>query len=321
MSRTQEDRTPDLDLPKAANDVEPDRSIQSDFADEAIDHLSLRIGERVRALRERKGLSRRVLCELSGVSPRYLVKLESGEGNTSIALLQRVAITLNQPIESLVAAADPLAAENNELIALYRQADAAARTRAFHALDPVRLQADKAARIGLIGLRGAGKSTLGPLLAEALELPFIELNNEIEGSAGMPLGEIIALYGDEGYRELEADTLQTIIAKYERVVLAVAGGLVDEQDSFIQILSRFHTVWISASPTEHMERVRAQGDLRPMAGNPQALTQLKTILKARESRYRRAEYHLDTAGQTLDVSRAELIRLVRASGIVNENTP
>ena len=307
---------PAPDSREAVNDAEADRAPPAGLADDAVGHLTRRLGERVRAVRKRRGLSRRALSELSGVSPRYLAQLESGEGNTSIALLQRVAIALERPIEALVAADDPLTGETDELVRLYRRADAAGRTRALQALDPERLRADRAGRICLIGLRGAGKSTLGPMLGDALGVPFVELNREIERGAGMPIGEIIALYGDEGYRKLEADTLEAIVAAHERVVLAVAGGVVEAESGFAQVLTRFHTVWIRASAAEHMERVRAQGDLRPMAGNPQAMAQLHDILREREARYRRAELHLDTGGRDVEASRRELVELVRSSGIV-----
>ena len=309
---------PAPDPREAVNDAEADRAPPAGIADDAVGRLTRRLGERVRAVRKRRGLSRRALAELSGVSPRYLAQLESGEGNTSIALLHRVAVALERPVETLVAADDPLADETGELVRLYRRADAAGRARARQALDPERLRADKAGRICLIGLRGAGKSTLGPMLGEALGVPFVELNRAIERGAGMPVGEIIALYGEAGYRKLEADTLESIVATHERVVLAVAGGVAEVESSFAQLLTRFHTVWIKASAAEHMERVRAQGDLRPMAGNPRAMAQLHDLLRAREARYRRAEHHLDTGGRTVEASRAELVELVRSSGIVAE---
>ena len=297
------------------------------MADASAAALIRRVGERVRAARKAEGLPRRVLSERSGVSPRYLAQLEAGEGNISIGLLERVAIALGRPIETLVGAEDSPrdgavgAVGAAELVALYRGADAAARARAFEALDPGRRRASKAERVCLIGLRGAGKSTLGAALGEALGVPFVELNREIERDAGVPVGEIIALYGNEGYRRLEAEALDDVVATHERVVLAVAGGLVEQASTFAEVLARFHTVWLRAAPFEHMERVRAQGDLRPMAGDPRAMARLREILEAREALYGRAEHHLDTAGRSVDASLAELRELVRARALLEEGAP
>ena len=143
-----------------------------------------------------------------------------------------------------------------------------------------------------------------------------KLNDEIEKSAGLSVGEIIALYGQEGYRQLESDALTGIVASRTRIVLAVAGGIVANPETFAQVLARFHTVWIKASPTEHMERVRAQGDMRPMIGNPQAMAQLRQILKTREAQYRQAEYQLDTSGASVDASLAELCALIRSQQVL-----
>ena len=277
--------------------------------------LIVRVGERVRDARKSVRFSRRELSERSGVSPRYLAQLEGGEGNVSIGLLQRIALALGRPIEALVAADDVSEDEVARLVARYRSADAAARERVLRALDPERLRERKAERLCLIGLRGAGKSTLGARLGEVLDVPFVELNEEIERAAGIPVGETIALYGEEGYRRLEADTLRDIIATRERVVLAVAGGVVEQPDTFAEVLARFHTVWLVADPEEHMARVRAQGDLRPMAGDPRAMVRLREILSAREPRYRQAEHHLDTGGRTVEASLAELCELVASHDV------
>jgi len=183
-------------------------------------------------------------------------------------------------------------------------------------LDPSTAREAKADRICLIGLRGAGKSTLGALIASDLAVPFIELNKEIESQIGAPVGEIIALYGEEGYRQIEADTLEKITREHRRVVLAVAGGIVSSARAFDSVLQNFHTIWIRAQPADHMERVRAQGDLRPMAGNPQAMEQLRQILRAREEHYAKAAYQLDTSGKPIQTSRAELNALLQTYDVV-----
>ncbi len=302
---------------RSTNEQPEDAS--NELMDESVTALIDQVAERVYSARKAKRLSRRELSELSGVSPRYLVRLEGGEGNISIGLLQRIAVALDRPIEWLVGTDGALANDLARLVVRYRNADAATRASVLRVLDPDQLRERKAERVCLIGLRGAGKSTLGARLSHEMDLPFIELNQEIERSAGMPVGEIIAMYGEEGFRKLESDTLNTIIATRERLVLAVAGGVVEEAGTFAEVLSRFHTVWLKAQPKEHMERVRAQGDLRPMAGNPQAMEQLREILVARESRYAQAEHHLDTSGNTIDVSLAELSSLIASHGILTLN--
>lgn len=288
-------------------------------SDESVSALISLVGARVLAKRKALRFSRRELSELSGVSSRYLVQLEGGEGNISIGLLQRIAMALELTIDELVRRDDEPLDDVANMTERYRRADAPTRAEIMRILDPEQSRTQKATRICLIGLRGAGKSTLGQRLSQTLQLPFIELNNEIEQNAGIPLGEIIALYGEEGYRTLEADTLKTLLAKNERLVLAVAGGLVERSDTFASVLEQCHTIWLKADPTDHMERVRAQGDLRPMAGNPRAMAQLREILLARESRYQQAEHHVNTSGKTVDNSLAELCQLITANKIMTSS--
>ena len=274
------------------------------------------VGNRVIKTRKSLGMSRRELSERSGVSPRYLAKLESGDGNISIGLLKKVALALDTPIEILLIDEDPQGNEVRQIAHLYRQADAVTRAKVLNVLEPDRVRLQKAERLCLVGLRGAGKSTLGALMSEKFDAPFIELNREIETNAGMPVGEIMALYGHEGYRQLEAESLKKIIEKYDRAIVAAAGGIVSDRDTFYHLLSRFHTVWLKASDGDHMDRVRAQGDLRPMKGNPMALVQLREILKARETYYSQADHVLDTSGKSLDASQSELSNLIRSGEIL-----
>lgn len=278
--------------------------------DDAGRALLQRVGERVRQIRERKGIPRRVLSGQSGVSPRYLAQLESGEGNISIGLLERVAAALDHRIEWLVGVEDPWTSDVLRVAELFRTADAGTRQIVMDMLSGAGCAGDRAGRVCLIGLRGAGKSTLGRLASEKLEVPFVELNREIEDQAGMPVGEIIAFYGQEGYRRLEADALERVVAAHQRLILAVAGGIVSEPATYSTLLSRFHTIWLKASPVEHMQRVRAQGDERPMAGNPEAMEQLKSILTSREVLYDRALASIDTSGATVQESLAALVSVV-----------
>ncbi|HRE19558.1 MAG TPA: helix-turn-helix transcriptional regulator [Rhabdaerophilum sp.] len=281
------------------------------YADEAVAALMIRVGERVRKARERKGIPRRVLSDMSGVSPRYLAQLEAGDGNISIGLLQRVAIALDHRIEWLISEEDPWTSEALRIMDLYRVAGADVRKRVFQMLSPEPDEAMRAHRVCLIGLRGAGKSTLGAMAGKALGIPFVELNREIEEQAGMPVNEVLALYGQEGYRKLEAQAIGRVVATHESMILAVAGGIVAEPDTYKMLLSRFHTVWVKASPREHMMRVLAQGDTRPMSGNPEAMEQLKSILVSREPLYERALAQLDTSGKSIETSLAELLELIR----------
>lgn len=279
--------------------------------------LLLQVGQRVRAARRENKLSRRELSVLSGVSPRYLAQIEAGEGNISIGLLKRVSLALDRRMDSFVAEAELAGAEAQLLCALFRDSEPDTQKRVLDLLDPARWRGGKAGRICLVGLRGAGKSTLGARLGRALDIPFVELNAEIEGRAGMPVGEIIALYGQDGYRQLEAGALNDIVAARERLVLAVAGGIVSEPDTYSVLLGRFHSIWVRASAEEHMARVRAQGDTRPMAGHPEAMAQLRAILRSREAQYEKAEIQIDTSGRSVEASLAQLVDLVTARRILD----
>lgn len=278
--------------------------------------LIQRVGERVRRARERKGIPRRVLSEMSGVSPRYLAQLEAGEGNISIGLLQRVASALDHRIEWLVGEEDPWTSQALRVADLFRASSREVQQAILRTLKPEPEETLRARRICLVGLRGAGKSTLGAALGAALGVPFVELNAEIEEQSGMPVEEVMALYGQEGYRKLEAQAITRIIATHDTMVLAVAGGIVAEPDTYNLLLSHFHTIWLKTTPEEHMARVRAQGDERPMAGNPEAMEQLKSILTSREALYAKALAHLDTSGRTVPESLAQLRALIEERGFL-----
>jgi XRE family aerobic/anaerobic benzoate catabolism transcriptional regulator len=270
--------------------------------DAKVDRLLSSVGERVRNARARMGLSRRVLAEKSGVSQRYLAQLESGQGNISIGLLLRIADALDFRIEWLVAEEDPWSSDIVMISSLLRSSTRAQRERVLEILDPQNPGLRRASRIAFIGLRGAGKSTLGRLTAAQLGLPFRELNEDIAEASGIPAGEVMALYGPEGYRHLERESLERVVATYDRLVLAAAGGIVSQPETYSYLLRNFHTIWLKAEPEEHMARVRGQGDERPMAGNPDAMAELRNILTSREALYAKADAHINTSRTTLEKS-------------------
>ena len=267
--------------------------------DAKIERLLVRAGERVRSARTRMGISRRLLAEKSGVSQRYLAQLESGQGNISIGLLLRIAEALDFRIEWLLAEEDPWTSGTAMISSLLRGATRDQRERVLEILMPESPSLKRASRIALIGLRGAGKSTLGRLAAAELGLPFKELNEDIEEASGIPAAEVMNLYGPEGYRHLERQSLERVVALHGKVVLAIAGGIVSQPETFNYLLQNFHTVWLKAKPEDHMSRVRGQGDERPMAGNPDAMSELRNILMSREALYAKAEAQINTSNATL----------------------
>ena len=233
--------------------------------------------------------------------------------NISILLLRQVADAIGLKVQDLVAENEQDAPELLSILELARRASAAQREEIIESLTGMLDQSGtslKASRIALIGLRGAGKSTLGRLVAEDLGIPFIELNHEIEHDSGLAIPEIFALYGQDGYRRLEQRCLRSVIDRHSKVVLAVAGGIVAEANTYEMLLRSFHTVWLQASPEEHMNRVRAQGDRRPMAGNPAAMNDLRSILESRQQLYANAETTFDTSSKTVVQCREELSRLL-----------
>ena len=286
-------------------------------SDQAGHELLGRIAVRVAQARKAARLPRRVVSDMSGVSPRYLAQLEAGEGNISILLLSRVATALDLRVEDLLTDDVPLAQDATRVAALYTQVPTEVQAKVRALLAPENPAVLRASRICLVGLRGAGKSTLGQMASDALGIPFVELGKEIEAETEMPLAEVMALYGIEGYRRMEADVLERINTKYDRVILAVAGGIVAEEATYARLLQQFHTVWIKTSGPEHMQRVRAQGDVRPMQGNPAAMSQLNALLEARVPLYQRAEAQVDTAGRTPGSSLQDLLGQIEQHGFLD----
>lgn len=274
------------------------------------------LGARVRQARERRGLTRKALAESSAVSERHLAGLEAGHGNISILLLRQVAVSLGMPLAELlqeeVAPAVDLKLIMEALQRLPKQRLARVRAQLLrdHGDDPAR----RSGRIALVGLRGAGKSTLGAALAAELGVPFIELDREVEREAGTGLSEIFLLYGQEGYRRYERRCLERIVESQARCVIATGGSIVSDPAAYDLLRSSCYTVWLKAKPEEHMTRVVAQGDMRPMAGNSQAMADLKRILQTRASLYGEADATVDTAGRSVKQSLKELRRAVAGGG-------
>lgn len=270
------------------------------------------LGRSVRELRERRGMTRKQVARESAVSERHLAHLESGEGNISILLLRRIVQVLDVSLADLLAHEREEAIERRLIRRLLERVPPGRLEEVVFRLmrDYGREENQRRRRIALIGLRGAGKSTLGPRLAEDLAVPFIEMDREIERDAGMPVAEIFSLYGQTGYRRVEKRALERVVRESERAVLSVGGGIVSQPDTYAFLLANCHTVWLKAAPEEHMSRVIAQGDLRPMAGNEEAMDDLRRILKAREALYAKADAIVDTEGASVDASFARLRQAV-----------
>ena len=270
------------------------------------------LGQRVRTMRALRGMSRKVLARVSGISERYIAQLEAGRGNVSIVLLRRVSNAMGAHLEDLIPAAEPLPdwAVIRDLLRKASPSQIAQAKEILAGQNPLVQRRLSFAGIALIGLRGAGKSTLGKMLANKIGWNFVELNKEIEAQNGLSVAEIIALYGQEGFRRMEQAALTQLLARKELTVLATGGGIVSEPLTFDLILSSFYTIWLKAEPEEHMARVRSQGDLRPMADDRSAMAELRTILKSREPLYARASAVVDTAGLTVDAAAARLIEAV-----------
>ncbi len=224
------------------------------------------LGQRARAQRLSRGWTLRDIAERSGVSARFLVQLEAGQGNISVRRLADVAEALEITPAALLSGPDG-------------------------ATPPV---------IALLGLRGAGKTTIGRKLAKRRRVPFVELDKRIEQAADLSLGELFTLHGEDYYRRLEREVLQEVLGEGKPMVLATGGGLVASPDTFARLRSSATTVWLRASSEDHWNRVVRQGDRRPMTNHPQAMADLRSLLATREPLYALADHTVDTSGLTID---------------------
>jgi XRE family aerobic/anaerobic benzoate catabolism transcriptional regulator len=282
------------------------------------------LGQRLRALRDRGGITRKALSQATGVSERHLANLEYGEGNASVLVLVQVANALHCSLAELIGDFTTTSPEWLMIRSLLENRDEKTlhkvRLAIGETLGTATESSATSSRIALIGLRGAGKSTLGELLADDLGFPFIELSREIEKFAGCTIAEIQDLYGNTAYRRYERRALEEAIQIYPEVVIGTPGGLVSDPINFDLLLSYCTTVWLRAKPEDHMQRVIEQGDFRPMAGAREAMQDLKNILASRKDFYSKAQYQLDTSRKPLQPTFDDLSKLMRSALQMNTIT-
>lgn len=268
------------------------------------------LGDRVKRLRARRGMSRKVLSEQSGVSERYLAQLEAGKANVSFQVLLAIAGAMDIALTDLLADRED---ESPDLVLAKRFLETLSpeqQALAFRMLkERFAPERQRTGVVALIGLRGAGKTSLGTRLAEHYGVPFVRLGALVEETAGIDMAEIFLTMGQKGYRRLEYGALQQAIARHPRVVIETGGSIVSEARTFDLLIGSCFTVWLKATPAEHMNRVMQQGDLRPMEGSRRAMEDLEAILTARAAFYSRADAQLDTSGRTVEDCAQELIAL------------
>jgi XRE family transcriptional regulator, aerobic/anaerobic benzoate catabolism transcriptional regulator len=279
------------------------------------DAFAVDIGRRVRLSRAKRGMTRRQLAQGSGASERYLAQIEGGQGNPSVIMLKGIAEALDVPIGDLLPRANGRNAALTHILDLLGRLPLE-ELPAVAGLIESRATRDGAAhrgrRIALVGLRGAGKSTLGRRLADAFVVPFIELDRLVEQDYGARIPDLIEMAGGATFRRYERACLERVIDAHDAAVIATAGGIVASAETYALLLRRTHTIWIKARPEEHMGRVMKQGDLRPMAQNREAMADLVAILEARRADYARAQAELDTSDATVDESFEKLLRIAQS---------
>ncbi len=288
--------------------------IALDAADGNLEVFAGEVGRLVRLCRAKRGMTRRQLAQASGASERYLAQIEGGQGNPSVIMLKSIAEALDLPVIELLPRANGHTAAMTHILDLLGRMPSSELPAVAEWMASRSAEAgwtDRAQRIALVGLRGAGKSTLGQRLARELGYPFVELDRLVEQEYGARIPDLIEIAGVTTFRRYERACLERVIADHPAAVIAAAGGIVANADTYALLLRRTHTIWLRAQPDEHMSRVVAQGDLRPMAQNREAMADLVAILDARSPDYARAETELDTSGDTIEQSFAKLVRIAR----------
>ncbi|KPF42720.1 transcriptional regulator [beta proteobacterium AAP121] len=300
--------------------AEAGEAAETPEAAEAKNPFLVALGERVRALRSRRGMTRKAVALAANVSERHLANLEYGVGNASILVLLQVAAALQCTLAELTGDVTTTSPEWLLLRELLEGRDEATLHRVRVAVGELLGTGGAAAkpsgrspRIALVGLRGAGKSTLGQMLADDLGVAFVELSREIEKFAGCSINEIQSLYGQNAYRRYERRALEEAIQIHAEAVIATPGGIVSDPATFNLLLAHCTTVWLQADPEDHMKRVIAQGDLRPMAASKEAMEDLKGILAGRAAFYSKADFKIDTSAQALEGTFMQLRQTVRAA--------
>jgi XRE family aerobic/anaerobic benzoate catabolism transcriptional regulator len=257
-------------------------------------------------------MSRKLLADHAGISERYITQLESGKGNASLLILRQIAAALGLPMTRLVE--EENASAEMALLQQFLSRLTPKQISEAHMSLASRFAADTKAsrthRIALVGLRGAGKTTIGSALARKLRIPFVELDREIERLSGTSLGSILELYGQPAYRRYELQALQQLLEAQPKFVVATGGSIVSETATYELLLRHCFTVWVRATPEEHMSRVIAQGDRRPMAGSAQAMDDLRRILEERTPLYTRADATVSTSGKSVARAVTEVTRLL-----------
>lgn len=294
--------------------AQPKPRSKSGIAPAAADAFAAAVGGLVRSARAKRGITRRALAEQSGASERYLAQIESGQGNPSVTILKGIADALDVPVVELLPSTGGRSKAFDRILGLIASvppSELAAIADLIEGRTTADLAADRAQRIALVGLRGAGKSTLGTMLAQRLGVPFIELDRLIEQEYGARIPDLVEIAGLATFRRYERGCLERVIAEHDAAVIATAGGIVSSPETYGLLLRRTHTVWIKARPQEHMRRVMAQGDFRPMAQNREAMSDLVAILDARSADYARADAALDTSGDAAPESFRKLIEIAK----------
>jgi len=292
----------------------------TETAPDTPDDLLEPLGRKVRVLRAGRGMTRKMLAADSAVSERYLAQLEQGKGNISIGLLQRVAKALRTDIADLLQTGNEITAEQVLINEFVQGLDSKDQHRALQLLYQNFSATQDCKRIALVGMRGAGKTSLGTRLAEQLGVPFVQMGTEIERLAGMPVAEILSLSGQDGYRRLEEKALLEVLARLEKCVIETGGSIVSERSVFNVLLTTCRVIWIKALPEEHMQRVVDQGDLRPIESNDHAMADLRRILEAREPFYAQSHAVIDTSGSSLDESFQQLMTVLAVKMAAHQET-
>ncbi|MFC3110697.1 helix-turn-helix transcriptional regulator [Undibacterium arcticum] len=294
----------------------------TDSSEQAKDPFLIALGERLKTLRARRGLTRKALARMADVSERHLANLESGVGNVTVLFLRQLTSVLNCTLAEAIGdetASSPEWLMIREILRGRSETELAKGRAALAGVyDAPTSESARRQRVAMIGLRGAGKSTLGQMLADNWAVPFIELSRQIEALAGCSISEIYNLYGPSAYRRYEYRALEDVIRRFRRAVIATPGGIVSDPATFKLLLSHTYTVWMKASPEDHMGRVLAQGDTRPTSGNREAMEDLKRIMESRAQFYSKADEVFDTSDMTQEAAFMGLVDQLRGSVLAQD---